>query len=119
LWCFVRAKRAQNTTFPYVLAKVLVLKELGSDGKVSDASLRWAFAFARREWSWESFILGVVEVGLGIMLFFSETQLTPIVRTSAILWALAGGTSLLLQSLRLRRQYRRHPQAMNASSQDG
>ena len=62
----------------------------------------------RREWSLESFILGVVEVGLGILLFFSEAEFTPVVRTSAILWALAGGTSLLLQSLRLRRQYQHH-----------
>ena len=60
----------------------------------------------RRQWSWESFILGVVEVGLGVLVFISGADLSPTIRTAAILWALAGGTGMLLRSLRLREKYR-------------
>ena len=61
-----------------------------------------------RAWSWESFILGITEVGLGILVIVMGGELRPAVRVAAVIWALVGGTGLLLQALNLRKKYLNH-----------
>lgn len=51
-----------------------------------------------------SIILGVFEIGLGIMLLLTEPGLDQRVYLAATLWALVGGTLLLIDAIRQRRQ---------------
>jgi len=56
-----------------------------------------------RAWSWTAFLLGLFEIGLGVILVISPMDRGPVVYFAASLWALVGGTILIGNALRLRR----------------
>jgi uncharacterized membrane protein HdeD (DUF308 family) len=56
-----------------------------------------------REWSWTSFLLGLFEVILGLMLVVSPLTRDIWVYLAAGIWALIGGAILITDALRLRR----------------
>jgi uncharacterized membrane protein HdeD (DUF308 family) len=56
-----------------------------------------------REWSWTSFLLGLFEVILGLMLVVSPLTRDIWVYLAAGIWALVGGAILITDALRLRR----------------
>jgi uncharacterized membrane protein HdeD (DUF308 family) len=60
-----------------------------------------------REWSWTSFLLGLFEVILGLMLVVSPLTRDVWVYMAAGIWALIGGAILITDALRLRRLNRR------------
>jgi uncharacterized membrane protein HdeD (DUF308 family) len=56
-----------------------------------------------REWSWTSFLLGLFEVILGLMLVVSPLTRDIWVYLAAGVWALIGGAILIGDAVRLRR----------------
>jgi uncharacterized membrane protein HdeD (DUF308 family) len=60
----------------------------------------------RRQRSWMSVLLGVFEAALGVMLVVEPMGRGPAVYVSAGIWALIGGTILIGDALRMRRQGR-------------
>jgi uncharacterized membrane protein HdeD (DUF308 family) len=55
-----------------------------------------------RKWTWESCILGITEVGLGVIVLASSDAPPPVVLLAAAAWATVGGVGLILLALRLR-----------------
>ncbi len=67
---------------------------------------------AVRQWSWTSFLLGVFEIILGILLFISSsTGLGAGIFVAATIWAFIGAFMLISDALRQRSRIRRHPQS--------
>ncbi len=67
---------------------------------------------AIRQWSWTSFLLGVFEIMLGVLLLISSpTELRPGVFIAATIWAFIGAFMLISDALRQRTRIRRHPQS--------
>lgn len=62
-----------------------------------------------RRWSWPSFLLGLFEVVLGVLLLLSPTEVRPIAYGAAAVWAFVGAFMLLGSALRHRAQMRRSP----------
>jgi uncharacterized membrane protein HdeD (DUF308 family) len=58
---------------------------------------------AHRKWSWTSFILGVFEIVLGLMLIFEPMGRSIFFYLAASIWALVGGIILILDAISLRR----------------
>lgn len=61
-----------------------------------------------RQWSWVSFILGVFEVILGILLLISPLDLETFVYWAASIWAFLGGFLIIGEALRVRRKLQKH-----------
>ncbi len=59
---------------------------------------------AIRRWSWTSFLLGVFEAVLGLILMIEPLERGPITYTAATIWALLGGLILIGDAMRVRRQ---------------
>lgn len=57
-----------------------------------------------RQWSWTSFLLGLFEVVLGLMLVIAPLERGPLIHTAASIWALLGGLILIGDAMRVRRQ---------------
>ncbi len=57
-----------------------------------------------RRWSWTSFLLGVFEAVLGLLLIIEPFERGPIIYTAATIWALLGGLILINDAMRVRRQ---------------
>jgi uncharacterized membrane protein HdeD (DUF308 family) len=60
----------------------------------------------RRRWSWSSFLLGLFEVVLGIMILLSPLEPRPFLIVAASLWALLGGSILMADAWWLGRESR-------------
>ncbi len=61
-----------------------------------------------REWSLSSFLLGITEIGLGVLVLVSPENPHRAVIWIAAAWATVGGVGLILLSIRQRRLYRDH-----------
>ena len=61
-----------------------------------------------REWSLSSFLLGITEIGLGVLILASPENPHRAVIWIAAAWATVGGVGLILLSIRQRRLYRDH-----------
>ena len=59
---------------------------------------------AHRKWSWTSFLLGVFEIVLGLLLATSGGDIRPVTLWAATIWAFIGGFILLGDALRQRRR---------------
>ena len=57
-----------------------------------------------RKWSWTSFLLGLFEIILGVLLTIDQLDRGTIVYIAASVWALIGGFILISDALRLRRR---------------
>lgn len=57
----------------------------------------------KRKWSWTSFLLGLFEMVLGLLLVISPLERGQVVYTVVSIWAFAGGATLLGDAVRLRR----------------
>ena len=64
-----------------------------------------------RRWSWPSFLLGIFEAVLGVLLLLSPTEVGPIAYGAAAVWAFVGASVPLSSALRHRAQMLRSPQA--------
>jgi uncharacterized membrane protein HdeD (DUF308 family) len=62
---------------------------------------------ADRQWSWTSFLLGIFEIVLGVLLLISPLDILPLVYWSASIWAFIGAFILFGDALRQRAQVRR------------
>ena len=60
------------------------------------------------EWTFSSFLLGITEIGLGVLILTSLEDPHQALIWVAAAWATVGGGGLLLLSIRQRRQYRDH-----------
>ena len=60
------------------------------------------------EWTFSSFLLGITEIGLGVLILATLENPHPALIWVAAAWATVGGGGLLLLSIRQRRQYRDH-----------
>lgn len=58
---------------------------------------------AHRKWSWTSFILGAFEIVLGLMLIIEPMGRSIFFYLAASIWALVGGSILILDAIRIRR----------------
>jgi uncharacterized membrane protein HdeD (DUF308 family) len=58
---------------------------------------------AHRKWSWTSFILGVFEIVLGLMLIIEPMGRSTFFYLAASIWALVGGFILIMDAVRLRK----------------
>jgi uncharacterized membrane protein HdeD (DUF308 family) len=56
-----------------------------------------------RQWSWTSFLLGIFEVILGLLLIIAPLNRGPLAYFAAMIWALLGGLILIGDALRARR----------------
>jgi uncharacterized membrane protein HdeD (DUF308 family) len=61
-----------------------------------------------REWTLSSFLLGITEIGLGVLVLVSPENPHRAVIWIAAAWATVGGVGLILLSIRQRRLYRDH-----------
>ena len=61
-----------------------------------------------REWTLSSFLLGITELGLGVLVLASPENPHRAVIWVAAAWATVGGVGLILLSIRQRRLYRDH-----------
>jgi len=61
---------------------------------------------AMRKWSWTSFLLGVFEIVLGLLLATSGGEVRPATLWAATIWAFIGGVILMGDALRQRRRAR-------------
>lgn len=59
-----------------------------------------------REWTLSSFLLGITEIGLGVLILATLEDHHPALILLAASWATIGGVGLLLLSMQQRRQYR-------------
>jgi uncharacterized membrane protein HdeD (DUF308 family) len=59
---------------------------------------------AMRKWSWTSFLLGVFEIVLGLLLATSGGEVRPATLWAATIWAFIGGVILMGDALRQRRR---------------
>jgi len=57
----------------------------------------------KRKWSWTSFLLGLFEIVLGLMLVISPLEHGSVVHSSVSIWALVAGAILVGDAVRLRR----------------
>ncbi len=57
----------------------------------------------KRKWSWTSFLLGLFEIVLGLMLVISPLEHGSVVHFSVSIWALVAGAILIGDAVRLRR----------------
>lgn len=60
------------------------------------------------EWTFSSFLLGITEIGLGVLILATLENPHPALIWVAAAWATVGGGGLLLLSIRQRRQYLDH-----------
>ena len=58
---------------------------------------------AARKWSWASFLLGIFEVVLGLLVVIRPLARGPLISLSASIWALLGGLILIGDAIRIRR----------------
>lgn len=58
----------------------------------------------RRRWSWKSFLLGLFEIVLGVLLIVEPLEQGTFVYIAASVWALIGGLILVGDALRIRQQ---------------
>jgi uncharacterized membrane protein HdeD (DUF308 family) len=63
---------------------------------------------AHRQWSWSSFLLGVFEIVLGVLLLVTPLEQGSPTYWVASIWAFIGAFILLGDALRIRAQRRRH-----------
>jgi uncharacterized membrane protein HdeD (DUF308 family) len=61
-----------------------------------------------RVWTWSSFLLGITEIGLGVLILASPENPHRAVIWIAAAWATVGGVGLILLSIRQLRLYREH-----------
>jgi uncharacterized membrane protein HdeD (DUF308 family) len=61
-----------------------------------------------REWTLSSFLLGITEIGLGVLVLASPENPHRAVIWVAAAWATVGGAGLILLSIRQLRLYRDH-----------
>ena len=61
-----------------------------------------------RVWTWSSFLLGITEIGLGVLILVSPENPHRAVIWIAAAWATVGGVGLILLSIRQLRLYRDH-----------
>ena len=61
-----------------------------------------------REWTFSSFLLGITEISLGVLILASLENPHPALIWLAAAWATVGGVGLILLSIRQRRLYRDH-----------
>ena len=61
-----------------------------------------------RGWTLSSFLLGITEIGLGVLILASPAEPHRAVIWLAAAWATVGGAGLILLSIRQRRLYRDH-----------
>jgi len=61
-----------------------------------------------REWSLSSFLLGLTEIGLGVLILTSPEEPHRAVIWVAAAWATVGGVGLILLAIQQRRLYRDH-----------
>ena len=61
------------------------------------------FRVGERQWSWTSFMLGIFEVVLGLMLIIEPMGRSIFFYLAASIWALLGGIILILDAVRIRR----------------
>ncbi len=58
----------------------------------------------RRRWSWKSFLLGLFEIVLGVLLIVEPLEQGAFIYIAASVWALIGGLILVGDALRIRQQ---------------
>ena len=58
----------------------------------------------RRRWSWKSFLLGLFEIVLGVLLIVEPLERGVFIYIAASVWAMLGGLILVGDALRIRRQ---------------
>ena len=61
-----------------------------------------------RVWTWSSFLLGITEIGLGVLILASPENPHRAVIWIAAAWATVGGVGLILLAIQQRRLYRDH-----------
>jgi uncharacterized membrane protein HdeD (DUF308 family) len=73
-------------------------------------------AAAGREWSWGSFLLGIIEMVMGLIVIASPGNPSKITFTVVSIWALIGGGGLIADSIQLRRRWRAMRKAAQADT---
>jgi uncharacterized membrane protein HdeD (DUF308 family) len=76
-------------------------------------------ADAVRQWSWSSFLLGVFEVVLGILLLVTPSEHGSLIYWAASIWAFIGAFILLAEALRIRAKRRRQKGNVKTGSVTG
>ncbi len=61
-----------------------------------------------RQWAWGDLFLGLLQIMMGLMLFATPSNISPVIVIGAAAWAFLGGFGMIADSLRLRKMYYEH-----------